>query len=53
MQKYGMATRPREVLPDRSTTRPIISIFAIGGFVATQRNAPFRIRFVRERSPKA
>jgi hypothetical protein len=28
-------------------------MFASGGFVATQRNAAFRIRFVRERSLKA
>ena len=54
MQKYVMAALPRgEVLPDRSTTRPIISIFASGGFVATQRNAAFRIRFVRQRSPQS
>jgi hypothetical protein len=49
-----MAALPRgEVLPDRSTTRPIISIFASGGFVASDRKAGFRIRFLRKWSPKS
>jgi len=48
-----MPALPRgEAFPDRSTTRPIISIFASGGFVASDQKAGLRIRFPRKWSPQ-